>query len=270
MSIVFLKKSLEKINFCIEFLFLNVIIFLNGGEFMSKDVRKALTENLNELIKIKGIKSIDLAESVGVSKSAVSHWLAGDNSPNIEILAKICQIYNVKLSDMLNEKIEATYADKEILRKYHKLDKYGKRLIDNSLEIEYERCTAIISQEHQQNIVSMPFYESTRVSAGTGWYDEHNEYPSYKQVPRTPVTQQADFCCYVSGDSMEPEFYDGDLIFVKKQSSVKIGEIGIFVINGEMFVKKLGETGLISLNPEYDLIKKSPDIICQGKVLGKI
>ena len=76
-----------------------------------KDVRGTLAENLNQLLKAKGIKAIDLAEKVGVSKSAVSHWLAGDNSPNIEILAKICQEYDVKLSELLNEKIEATYAD---------------------------------------------------------------------------------------------------------------------------------------------------------------
>lgn len=107
---------------------------------MKNDIRSALTENLNELMKIKKIRAVDLAEVVGVSKSAVSHWLAGDNSPNIEILAKICQIYDVKLSDMLNEKIEITYADKELLKKYRSLDKYGKKAVDGLLETEYERC----------------------------------------------------------------------------------------------------------------------------------
>lgn len=117
---------------------------------MQNDVRSALTENLNELMKVKKIKAVDLAEAVGVSKSAVSHWLAGDNSPNIEILAKICQIYGVKLSEMLNEKIEITYADKELLKKYHLLDTYGKKAVDGLLETEYERCTA-----QKPNIVRM-------------------------------------------------------------------------------------------------------------------
>ena len=51
---------------------------------MSDNIRQILTDNLNGLLKNKNIKAIDLAEKVGVSKSAVSHWLAGDNSPNIE------------------------------------------------------------------------------------------------------------------------------------------------------------------------------------------
>lgn len=89
-------------------------------------------------------------------------------------------------------------------------------------------------------------------------------------MPDNAITRAADFCCYVSGDSMEPDYYDGDLICVKVQPSVEVGEVGVFVINGELFVKKLGANGLVSLNPKYSTIKKSPDIICQGKVLGKI
>lgn len=83
---------------------------------MSEDIRSALTRNLNELLRIKGIKAVDLAETAGVSKSAVSHWLAGDNSPNIEVLAKICIAYDIKLSEMLNEKIEVSLGDKELLK----------------------------------------------------------------------------------------------------------------------------------------------------------
>ena len=108
---------------------------------MSKDIRSVLTENLNELIKIKGIKAVDLADKVGVSKSAVSHWLAGDNSPNIEILAKICQSYDVKLSELLNEKIEVTYADKLLLKRYHSLDVFGKEAVDSVLNVECKRCS---------------------------------------------------------------------------------------------------------------------------------
>ncbi len=61
----------------------------------NSNIRQVITQNLNELLSKKGIKAMDLAVAVGVSKSAVSHWLAGDNSPNIEILAQIINItYN--------------------------------------------------------------------------------------------------------------------------------------------------------------------------------
>ncbi len=112
------------------------------------DVRTILTENLNELVRRKGIKSIELAEQLGVSKSAVSHWLAGDNSPNIELLAKICQIYGVKLSEMLNEKIETSYIEKELLKKYRSLDKRGKGTVEAVLDIEYRNCESQNNEIH--------------------------------------------------------------------------------------------------------------------------
>lgn len=74
------------------------------------NIRQTITRNLNELMEKNKIRAIDLAEAVGVSKSAVSHWLAGDNSPNIEVLAKICQVYGVKMSEMLNDRTELSPA----------------------------------------------------------------------------------------------------------------------------------------------------------------
>ena len=38
---------------------------------------------------------------------------------------------------------------------------------------------------------------------------------------------------------MEPTFYDSDKIFIVKQDAVNLGEIGVFVVNGEVYVKEL-------------------------------
>lgn len=58
---------------------------------------------------------------------------------------------------------------------------------------------------------------------------------------------------------MEPEFSDGDKVYVVQQPSVDVGEIGIFIINDEAFIKKLGKGQLISLNPEYKPISFKKD-----------
>ena len=56
----------------------------------------------------------------------------------------------------------------------------------------------------------------------------------------------------ISGDSMEPEFHDGQIAWVLQQESVANGEIGIFALNGEAYIKKLQNDKdgifLISLN----------------------
>ena len=73
-------------------------------------------------------------------------------------------------------------------------------------------------------------------------------------------------------DSMMPRFNDGDKVYVVNQQSVEIGEIGIFVINGDAYIKKLGKGQLISLNEKYKPISLHNDdcIYCCGKVIGVV
>ena len=106
------------------------------------------------------------------------------------------------------------------------------------------------------------------VSAGTGNpLDE--EYPEKVDIAEQPP-KGTDFIVRVSGDSMEPTYHNGDKLFVKEQPSIEVGDIGIFVVNGNAYVKELGIDKLISHNEKY------PDIIineyitskCCGKVLG--
>jgi len=51
---------------------------------------------------------------------------------------------------------------------------------------------------------------------------------------------------------MEPIYYDDDIVLVKKQDAVEIGQVGIFVLDGSGFIKKYNGDRLISLNEKYD------------------
>ena len=82
-----------------------------------------------------------------------------------------------------------------------------------------------------------------------------------KQIDLTiaPHARKADFALYVRGNSMEPNFYDGDIVFVKEQPYIDNGQIGIFIYDNETYIKKysIQEDGvyLISLNKKYPPIK---------------
>lgn len=84
---------------------------------------------------------------------------------------------------------------------------------------------------------------------------------------KTSAAEKADFAVRVRGDSMIPTFNDDDIVFVKKQP-VEIGEIGVFQMDGEGYIKELGDKELISHNPEYPPIPATDDLSCKGKVLG--
>ena len=67
---------------------------------------------------------------------------------------------------------------------------------------------------------------------------------------------------------MEPKFYDGQEVLVKEQPTVEPGEIGIFLINGERFIKVYRGDHVESLNPQYSDRQFEEYSKCLGKVLG--
>ncbi len=110
---------------------------------------------------------------------------------------------------------------------------------------------------------------SLPASAGTGVYlDDSSTEPL--QIVHTDIAERANYAVRVSGDSMEPRFHNGDIVLVETCPAIEIGEIGIFVVDGEGYIKKYGGDRLISLNPKYKdmLLKRYESVYCRGRVLG--
>ena len=69
---------------------------------------------------------------------------------------------------------------------------------------------------------------------------------------------------------MEPIYSDGDIVLVKAYEEINIGETGIFVVNGQGYIKQYGGDRLISVNSDYDdiVFTEGDYIKCAGKVIG--
>ena len=108
-------------------------------------------------------------------------------------------------------------------------------------------------------------------SAGTGNFLE-TETPEDIVVKECSEAENADYVIPITGDSMEPTYHDGDKVFVERCATVADGEIGIFVVNGEAFIKECGDKCLISHNSAYKPIKlgSSDSVYCCGRVLGVV
>ena len=112
-------------------------------------------------------------------------------------------------------------------------------------------------------------YNDQKASAGEGFTLDY-EYMQRWGVQYNELTKKADFCVDVQGDSMEPRFYDGDTLLIRRQPAVDVGEIGLFILDDKGYVKKWGGDRLISLNPAYEdiEIEENSRLDCAGKVLG--
>ena len=107
-------------------------------------------------------------------------------------------------------------------------------------------------------------------SAGTGQIVFDMPPTKRIEIPNIFEYKKADYAIGVNGHSMEPIYHDGDTLLIEMVDAIEVGDIGIFMVNGESFVKKLGTSELISLNPNSKNIALTEDSKCMGKVIGKL
>lgn len=125
-----------------------------------------------------------------------------------------------------------------------------------------------INNQTEKTAYRKTAYYDMPVCAGTGNpldYENLSSIYIAEEIP--PLT---DYVLRISGNSMEPTFYDGDYIYVQKKDSLNFGDIGIFIIDGSVYLKEYAREGLISHNSDYPVIHGDENIRCLGKVLGKV
>jgi len=218
----------------------------------------------------KGLTQAQLAAEVGnIKVSVVSMWENNRSHPDFDRLTRLCKILNITSDELIGVQIDefhTTREETERNKKIRVLDEHGREMVDFVVNKEYERVTA--NTKKKIRMLKIDFYHDP-ASAGTGGFLD-NEAPEQILVKESPEAETADYVIPVRGNSMEPTFYDGSKVFVEKTETVDIGEIGIFVINGEVFIKELGDNCLISHNKEYRPRKIAADdsVYCCGRVIG--
>lgn len=240
-------------------------------------------DNLKRICDDKNIKITPLVLECGGTKGVIGGWKKGA-APNSDIVMSLSVRLNVPTDELLfgetkkTSSLELSNDEQELLRYYKQLDERGKGIVygeakglyslRNLIKNESKKDSSTPKAEHPIAVRKIDLF-SLPVSAGSGVYLDGNDKDEM-EIEDNPNTKEADFALRVSGNSMEPAYYNGDILLIRSQPTIKIGEIGIFVLNGEGFVKELGCDRLISLNSAYEdiLFSENDSIYCMGKVIG--
>ena len=67
------------------------------------ELKNILAKNLLELRKSKSLTQLELADKLNYSDKSVSKWEHGDAMPDVEVLAKIADFYNVTVDYLISE-----------------------------------------------------------------------------------------------------------------------------------------------------------------------
>lgn len=116
-------------------------------------------------------------------------------------------------------------------------------------------------------------------SAGFGAFAD-DAVVGYTAVPfDSKAEAEESMCIRVTGDSMYPTILDGDLVVVRRQTSVDSGDLAVVIVdNDEGFIKKVEYNTppepdfirLISVNPYYPPIVFNGSDVQRVSVVGKV
>ena len=234
-----------------------------------------MVDRICELAHEKGISISALEKTLGLGNGIIGKWRK--QSPSCDKLKSVADYLNTTIDYLLTGKKNSSAAN--LTSDEHELLQYFKKLSDKSKGIVLGRAEQLaeleppIANEPEQEPETIFIeYSTLKVSAGTGEPLIDDTYHDFLKVKRSDLTDEANFAVQISGNSMLPRFKDKEWVLVRSQPDVEIGEIGIFIIDGNGYIKERAADRLVSINPEYDDIyfKENKDIKCKGLVIGTL
>ncbi|EGQ1739618.1 helix-turn-helix domain-containing protein [Staphylococcus pseudintermedius] len=197
------------------------------------------SKNLKYLRKKHDMEQIDLAKKLGrKSASSISEWEKGKYTPKMKTLSELARLFNVSINDLME-----------------------KDLSNTKTQIDTLPVTAI-------PVVA-------KISAGLPIYTEENII-EYTYIPSQMTRGGKElFGLKVSGDSMDKEFREDDVVIVEKDAVVENGQIGVVNVNGyNATVKRIRYSDdKIVLLPESNNNEHLPQVYTNDdeiKVVGKV
>lgn len=202
---------------------------------------KLIGARIYEARKERNMTLDDVAKAVGVARSTVQRYEAGlITSPKLPVLVAIANAIGVSedwLKGISNNKVAAEHG-----------------------EVKNDRIPVPVLGE---------------VSAGPGKYAADN-ITGYILEDSSQMTSDCEHVYLkVSGDSMYPEFKDGDLVLVRCEASVNSGEYAVVMVDNEMGVVKRVVYGdnyveLQSVNPMYPPRRFTGADVEKIRIFGKV
>jgi len=242
---------------------------------MKVENKEIFANNLSFYMKQKGVDRNTLCADLDLKYTTVRDWLKGITYPRIGKIELLANYFNINKSDLIENKISTAQPSDSLLEKItntaRKLNTDNKKIVlrtsEGLLESQNEEETKINEVSDVIQLYSYDYYDHP-ASAGTG------QYLNDVRVERIelPVDIDADFVIPIKGDSMEPDYHDGDLVFIQTSVELNDGVIGVFNYNSDAYIKQLvidkDQAYLHSLNPAYKDMPITPET--DFRIIGEV
>lgn len=115
--------------------------------------KRIFSKNLRYYIDYNGKQQKEVAEDLGVNPSTLNMWCKGNSIPGMGKIQRIADYFGIGKSDLVDDKLDSDpYFDAmllndletlELIKKYYKLPKADKSMIQDMVEHLYKKITEI-------------------------------------------------------------------------------------------------------------------------------
>lgn len=238
-----------------------------------KELAIYIGSKIKEFRLKRNLTQKELAKLVNVGDTTIANYEKGFRSPKKDTMFDLANAFNVSIDDLFppiqkdsssnTPQIQTIYDELKPPRQAKVLT-YAERQLK---EQRNEEETKVNEVSEAVQLYSYDYYDHP-ASAGTG------QYLNDVRVERIelPVDIDADFVIPIKGDSMEPDYHDGDLVFIQTSVDLNNGVIGVFNYNGDAYIKQLvidkDQAYLHSLNPAYKDMPITPET--DFRIIGEV
>lgn len=209
----------------------------------------------------KRLSQVEVATQLGVNRSSYNSWESGRAKPNRKNLQLLSEILDV----------EPSYFESEhnIVKNYLQLNESNQVIADKFVE---NLLAEQIKKESESEVITLfpvRVLKDVPLSAGLGdnYYDEYETVYSEEDY-------NYDVAAYIHGDSMMPQFSDGEVALINETGFDYSGAVYAIYLNGQTFIKKVykedGHYRIVSINDDYEdrYAYAEDEFRIVGKVIG--
>lgn len=186
-------------------------------------------------VSLEGLGYLLSQYGIDMKQTGIGRWESGTVIPNAYQLMALSHIFQIEDPKTF---FTETPADADALNEdgLRKVREYKEDLIASG---KYRPAPAPAAGSNVLKFREMPV-SLLPVSAGPGAFLDENNF-ELKRFPADEIPDGAEFAIRISGDSMEPVYSSGQIIWVQLCKQLRPGEVGIFEYDGNGYVKMYDE-----------------------------
>ena len=220
-------------------------------------------EKIKQYRLVNGWTQQELGAKIGISKNAIGNYEKGFRSPKKDTMFDLANAFNISIDDLFppiqkdipstTSPIQSIY-DKLAPHRQVKVLTFSERQLNEQKNEEETKINEV--SEKVINLYQVEVISETAAACGFNYrfgYDDtdRENIEVDEQPPRHDIATK------VSGDSMQPDYQDGDILYlVDKGLTTYNGDLAVIAYGDRSYFKKIytenGRLRLVSLNDKYD------------------